>query len=95
MDSNATESWVYTLGETELRRLANALNINEAGVVPILRDCVVRYIKKRVSDTDIPWEEDDTLDASQLLHQMGSKNLIPRLPTPMIIIREVPTLVLN
>ena len=24
MDSNATESWVYTLGETEFRRLENA-----------------------------------------------------------------------
>ena len=65
MDSNATESWVYTLGETELRRLANAFNINAAGMVPILRDRVVRYIKKRAGDTNIPWEEDDTLDASQ------------------------------
>ena len=42
MVSNATESWVYTLGETELRRLANAFNINAAGVVPILRNRVVR-----------------------------------------------------
>ena len=65
MDTNATESWVYTLGETELRRLANAFNINAAGVVPIVRDRVVRYIKKRAGDTNIPWEEEDTPDASQ------------------------------
>ena len=45
MDSNPTESWINTLGETELRRLANAFNINAAGVVLILRDRVVRYIK--------------------------------------------------
>ena len=62
---NATESWIYTLGETEVRRLANAFNINAAGVVPILRDRVVRYIKKRAGDNNIPWEADDTLDASQ------------------------------
>ena len=65
MDSNVTESWVYTLGEIELRRLANAFNINAAGVVAILRDRVVRNIKKRAGDNNIPWEVDDTLDASQ------------------------------
>ena len=65
IDPNPTESWVYTLGETELRRLANAFNIYAARVVPILKDRVVRYIKKRAGDTNIPWEADDTLDASQ------------------------------
>ena len=30
MESHATESWVYTSGETELRRLADAFNINIA-----------------------------------------------------------------
>ena len=42
MGLNATESWVYTLGETEIRGLANAFNINAAGVVPVLRDRVVQ-----------------------------------------------------
>ena len=64
MDFNPTDSWVYTLGETELRRLANACNINAAGVVPILRDRVVRYIKKRAGDNNIPWEADDTQNTS-------------------------------
>ena len=39
-------SWVYTLGKTEQRRSANAFNIDVAGVIPILRGRVVRYIKK-------------------------------------------------
>ena len=65
MDPNATVLWVYTLGETELRRLANAFNINAVRMVPILRDRVIRYIEKRAGDTNIPWEGDDTLDASQ------------------------------
>ena len=65
MESNASESWDYTLGETELHRLANAFNINTAGVVPILRDHVVRCIKKRAGDNNISWDADDKLDASQ------------------------------
>ena len=38
---------------------------NAAGAVPILRDRVIRYIKKRAGDNNIPWDADDTLDASQ------------------------------
>ena len=49
----------------ELRRLVNAFNINAAGVVPILRDRLVRYIKKGAGDTNIPCDADDTLDAPQ------------------------------
>ena len=79
MDSNATESWVYTLGEIELRRLANAFNINAAGVVPILRDRVVRFIKKRAGDNNIPWEEDDTLDTSQ--SQIRDDQTVSRKPS--------------
>ena len=81
MDSNATESWVYTLGETELRRLANAFNINAVGVVPILRGCVVRYIKKKAGDTNIPWEEDDTPDASQ--SQIRDDQTVSRKPSDL------------
>ena len=81
MDSNATESWIYTLGEIELRRLANAFNINAAGVVPILRDRVVRYIKKRAGDNNIPWEEDETLDTSQ--SQIRDDQTVSRKPSEL------------
>ena len=64
MDSNAIESWVYKLFETELRSFANALNINAAVVVLILRDCIVRYTKKRWGNENIPRDTDDTIDAS-------------------------------
>ena len=81
MDSNATESWVYTLGETELRRLVNAFNINTAGVAPILKDRVVRYIKKRAGDTNIPWKEDDTPDAPQ--SQICDDQTVSRKPSDL------------
>ena len=47
MELNLSESWLYTLGETELDRLAYAFNIKASGVVPILRDCIVLYIKRK------------------------------------------------
>ena len=87
MDSNATESWAYTLRETELCRLANAFNINAAAVVPILRDRVVRYFKKRAGDTNIPWEEDDTLDASQ--SQIRDDQTVSRKPSDLSNISDV------
>ena len=81
MDSNATESWVYTPGETELRRLANAFNINAAGVVPILKDRVVRYIKKTAGDSNIPWEAYDTLGTSQ--PQIRDNRTVSRKPSDL------------
>ena len=81
MDSSPTESRVYTLGETELRRLANAFDTNAATVIPILRDRLVRYIKKRAGDNNIPWEADDTLDVSQ--PQIRDDQTVSRKPSDL------------
>ena len=43
MESQANESWVYTLGKTELRRLTNPFYINASGVAPILREVRTKY----------------------------------------------------
>lgn len=52
--------WIFTLDETDLRRLALEFCVNPTGTLPIIRDRIVRFIHKREGQPNIPWDRCDS-----------------------------------
>lgn len=52
-------TWVFTLNETDLRRLAIKFCVNPTGNLPIIRDKIVRFLHRREGVTNITWDIND------------------------------------
>lgn len=57
------DTWIYSLNEYELRCLANDFCINLTGLNPVLRDRILRYVRVRYGEVNIPWERRNTFNA--------------------------------